>query len=228
MMKTGFFIGAFWVMLSGQVMAAESLESLISGRHYQEAYDLAWPQLEQRAGEPDFDFLFGMAAIESGHPQEALFAFERVLALRPQDHRARLELARAHFMLGNFDQARRLFDAVLATNPPQRVRDNIAKFMEQMTLLKQQRDHYFSATVDFKIGLDSNINSATEVQSISLPIGLALTLADASREIADEFYELAVMGSYLKLLRKDAGLFAELAISDHQNFTYNQFDLQSG
>jgi tetratricopeptide (TPR) repeat protein len=227
MVRAGFFIGAFWVVLSGQVMAAESLESLVNGEQYQQAYDLALPQLEQRAGEPGFDFLYGMAAIETGHPQEALFAFERALAVEPQDHRARLELARAYFMLGNFEQSRLLFEAVLASNPPPRVRENIQRFMDQLTARKQQRDQQFSANVDFSVGIDSNINSATEVQTISLPIGLVLTLGDGSREIADEFYELAVNATYLKLLRKDSGLFAAFSLSDHENFSYNQFDLRS-
>lgn len=227
MVRTGFFIGAFWVVSSAPVMAADTLESLVNSGQYQRAYELAQPQLGERAGDSRFDFLFGMAAIEAGHPQEALFAFERVLAALPQDHRARLELARAHFMLGNYEQARQLFEAVLAANPPPRVRANIERFLDQLTSRKQQRDRAFNASADFKIGMDSNINSATEVETIALPIGLVLTLGDTSREIADEFYELGVSGNYLKLLRKDMGLFASFAFSDHQNVSYNQFDLRS-
>ena len=208
-------------------MAADRLESLVDSGEYQQAYELALPQLEQNAGEPGFDFLFGMAAIESGYPQQALFAFERVLAVEPQNQRARLELARANFMVGNVDEAKRLFDAVLATNPPQHVRENIQRFLDQINVRGQQRDHQFNASVDFKGGLDSNVNSATQVQSISLPIGLVLGLGDTSRALADEFYELGVSGSYLKLLRKDMGLFTALTLSDHRNASYHQFDLLS-
>lgn len=228
MQKREFLIGALWVALSFQGAAAQTLESLIEGGHYQQAYELALPQLGQRAGESGFDFMFGMAAIESGQPQEALFAFERVLAAQPWDHRARLELARAHFMLGNFDQARRLFETVLATHPPQRVRDNIQRFLDQLDSRNQQRDRQFSASAELSFGMDSNINSATEVESVALPIiGQVLTLSETSREIADEFYELAVNASYLKLLRKDSGLFAALSLSDHQNVSYNQFDIRA-
>lgn len=208
-------------------MAADMLESLVNSGQHQRAYELALPQLEQRAGEPGFDFLFGIAAIESGHPQEALFAFERVLEAQPQDQRARLELARAHFLLGNFEQARQLFDAVLAANPPPRVRENIRHFQEQMNPRIAQRDRQLGATVEFKSGIDSNINSATAIQSISLPVGLVLTLGDSSREIADEFYELALSGNYLKLLRKDSGLFAAFSLSDHRNISYSEFDLRA-
>lgn len=41
---------------------------------------MLFAQHEQHPGTPDFDLLPGIAALDSGHPSQAFFAFERVLA----------------------------------------------------------------------------------------------------------------------------------------------------
>ena len=57
---------------------------------------LAMHELEM-AGQPLFDYLFGVAALDSGHPAAAVPAFERVLAGEPDSASARLEFGRALF-----------------------------------------------------------------------------------------------------------------------------------
>jgi tetratricopeptide (TPR) repeat protein len=206
--------------------AADTLESLMDEAKYQQAYELGLSQMPERAGEHEFDFLFGFAAIEIGRPQEAVFALERALADIPEDHRARLELGRAYFMLGNFEQAEKHFKEVLAVNPPPQVQENIAVFLEQISDRSKGRDEQFSMSAEMKIGLDSNINSATEVTTVQLPIGLILSLGDTSREISDEFLEINLSASYLKLLRKDMGWFAAASLNEHQNASISIFDLR--
>ncbi|HEB98506.1 MAG TPA: tetratricopeptide repeat protein, partial [Thiotrichales bacterium] len=87
-----------------------------------------WEQWLDRAaaeaGDPDFDMAFGLAALEFGHPEQAVFAFERVLMIRPWDHRARLELGRAQLANGNFAAARESFQTVLDAQPPETVARN--------------------------------------------------------------------------------------------------------
>ena len=72
----------------------------------------------------DFDYAFGIAAVRVGRPGRAIFALERVLWRQPKNHRARLELARAQFDLGNIGVARDEFRAVLEHDPPENVRKN--------------------------------------------------------------------------------------------------------
>ncbi len=210
--------------ISRSVFAAESLEALVESGQHQAAYELALTQEFEQAGEPRFDFLFGLAALEAGYPQQAVFALERVLVAQPQDHRARLELARAHFILGSYEQAKELFDAVLASDPPVRVKANAQLFLDQIAKRSKGRDHQISANAQLKLGYDTNINSATTVDNITLPIGLVLTLGETSQELSDEFAELDVGASYLKLLRKDMGYFLSASVSKHLNSHYSQFD----
>src|SRR5262245_24518356 len=55
-----------------------------------EAYELLSQHEVELAGTADFDYLFGLAALDSRHPKEAAFALERVVAAQPEFLGARL------------------------------------------------------------------------------------------------------------------------------------------
>ena len=211
--------------ISQSVVAAESLKALVDSGRYQAAYELAMSQELEQAGEPQFDFLFGLSALEAGHPQLAVFALERVLVAVPQDHRARLELGRAYFVLGDYEKSRELFDKVLAAKPPQRVKDNVQLFMKELEQRSKLRDRQFSANAGLKFGHDSNINSATTLYSTTLPdSGLTLELPETSRELSDSFFEVDAAANYMQLLRKDMGYFLSASFNQHQNINHDGFD----
>ena len=214
----------FVMCMTSQPVTAESLEILLERGDYQTAYAQAQALESERAGEPRFDFLYGLAALESGNVQEAVFALERVLVNIPEDHRARLELARAYFMLGNYERSEALFNIVLAADPPPKVRENIQQFLYELSQRNKMRDHQLTGFAEFALGYDSNINSATTEDNISLPIGLVLNLGETSRELGDEFAEINAGANYLKLLRKDMGYFLSASLSERQNDSYNLFD----
>jgi len=209
--------------ISQTVAAFESLEALVESDQYQAAYELAMSQELEQAGEPHFDFLFGLSALETGHPQLAVFALERVLVAVPQDHRARLELGRAYFVLGDFEKSRELFDKVLAADPPQRVKDNVQLFMHELEQRSKLRDRQFSSNVGLKFGYDSNINSATTDSTVLFGDSI-IPLSETSRELSDSFAELDAGASYLQLLRKDMGYFVSASFNEHQNIDYDEFD----
>jgi cytochrome c-type biogenesis protein CcmH/NrfG len=81
-------------------------------RQAKEAYTLLAPLQSERAGEIEYDYLLGLAAMESGMPTEAIFAFERILAINPNDTDARMALARAYHMTGETKASREEFEAV--------------------------------------------------------------------------------------------------------------------
>ena len=56
------------------------------------AFDLLEPQETPRAGDPDFDTVLGISAIETQQFTRAIFALERVLAVQPENSRARSRL----------------------------------------------------------------------------------------------------------------------------------------
>ena len=76
----------------------------------QGAAEAAWAELsaqeQTRAGDPDFDYQLGIAALDTGRFGAAIIAFQRVLAAQPAHAQARAELARAYAMAGDADTAR--------------------------------------------------------------------------------------------------------------------------
>ena len=70
-------------------------QQLINQEKSGQAYALLLAEYESHAGSPQFDLLLGIAALNAGEPTQAVFALERVLALEPENARARAELARA-------------------------------------------------------------------------------------------------------------------------------------
>ena len=115
------------LLLSGQLHAAESsppmaeMNRLITAGDFAQALQLGEDSLEQWEGEDsDFDFLYGLAALEAGQPNDAVFALERVTVSSADPvlrSRARLELARAYFVTNNLTTSENLFNQVLTSNP---------------------------------------------------------------------------------------------------------------
>ena len=77
------------------------------------AYKLLEPFEFDRSGEVRFDYLIGIAALDSGKPDKATLAFERVLAEDPNYAGARLDMARAYYQLGDIQRAKTEFEMVL-------------------------------------------------------------------------------------------------------------------
>src|SRR5262245_2484764 len=79
--------------LAAPVFAADDVvlqaKKYIDQNSPQAAYDLLAPLQSERAGDPEYDYLLGVAALGIGHNTEAVFALERVLAVQPNSAPAR-------------------------------------------------------------------------------------------------------------------------------------------
>src|SRR6185369_18087686 len=80
-------------------LLAEARSMLDAGKA-KEAYALLAEQEVAFAGTLEFDYLFGLAALDSHRAKEAVFALERVVAAQPDFPGARMDLARAQLELG--------------------------------------------------------------------------------------------------------------------------------
>ena len=93
----------FFLHFSSALAADDALTeatSLIQNGKAREAYELLAPQESEQAGNPEYDYLLGLSAVESGNAVRGIFALERALAVAPNHSGARAAIARAHFMLG--------------------------------------------------------------------------------------------------------------------------------
>ncbi len=86
---------------------------LIENGKASKAFELLAPLESKLAGSVDFDYLLGIAALESGNPAVATLAFERLLLIRPEFAGARIDLGRAYFKMGSYTRSRIEFTTVL-------------------------------------------------------------------------------------------------------------------
>jgi outer membrane protein len=158
----------------------------LGSQQAKEAYALLAPLQSQRAGDAEYDYLLGIAALESGKPTEAIFAFERVLAVNPGDSDARMQLARAYYMTGETKASREEFETVKRQQPA----DQANRITEEYLRAIKQAESGTTVRgyVEASIGYDTNINSATSAGSIYLAFyDATLPLARDSRRRTDQF-----------------------------------------
>ncbi len=191
-------------------------------------FDAAWATAQanpQLIGDVHFDFPYGVAAINTGHVAEGLLALERHLAAVPANDRARLELARGYFLLGEFTRARAEFEFVLRYNPPAGVRASIAGFLQAMQVREDAGGRAVARLyAEAGFGHDSNVNGGTFHDNIDLA-GNAFPLDASSRQVGDGYGELAVGGQQVMRVSNRLSVFAGADLDQRSNFVQHPYDL---
>lgn len=194
---------------------------LLKQRHAQQAYQLLLPHESARAGDPEFDYLLGIAALDAGEAERAVFALERVLAVQPGNHVARAEIARAYLALGERDTARREFETVRAQSIPADARATIDQFLSAVAAAETSR---VSGFFEIGLGADSNVNSATSSSQLAVPgLGIA-TLDPLATRRSDSFTALAGGVNLTHKWNRRWSLLAGMGVSAKNNHGENAFD----
>lgn len=175
-----------------QAFSAESLtatlrqaQGLLQSRAAQQAFDLLAPLEDEYAGSRQYDYLLGLAALESGKVAIAILALQRALAVDPVFAGARMELARAYYLTGEHDHALREFDILQTQNPPAAMHSAIERYRQRIAAERQRSSSHLRAYVETRVGYDSNVNSATEDERF-----LGFYLTEESREVASPFLDM--------------------------------------
>jgi len=197
--------------------------TLLERKDAMAAYALLLPLEPQRAGDPEFDYLLGIAALDAGQPERAVFALERVLSAQPDNLQARAEIARAYFQMGERDTAKREFETVRAGRVPAEVRDTVDRFL---SAIEASRTRRFNAYVELAIGHDSNVNSATAQSQVAVPFfgGAVVQLAPGSTRLKDDFGALSAGLSFSNALGDEWSLVGSAAYYGKSNSDHSQFD----
>ena len=221
------------MLAAGSIGSAAADPMLDRGRQLLEqgepaaAFALLEAQEQQRAGDPDFDFLLGLAALEAGQRTRAVFAFERVLAVQPDNARARAEIARAYLLLGENRAAREEFDRVKQQPIPAGVAATIDRLLAAIERAENRSSPSLEGFVEATAGSDSNVNSATDSATVAVPaLGLA-TLNPSSVQTGDLFGSLAGGLSYRHPLGGGHSLTGDLKAATRSNRDKSQFDTTS-
>lgn len=184
------------LMLLGRAAVAapaDELRALLEGGRSAEAYALGRKHPEE-LGKPDFDFYYGIAAVDSGHAGEGVLALERYVIRFPENDRARLELARGYFVLGELVRAREEFETVSRKNPPPAVQATIERFMDSIRAQETRYSTTATAYVEIGGGYDSNVNSGVGDPIITVPTLGTVQLAQSGVKSASSFLHLGAGG----------------------------------
>src|SRR3546814_1933958 len=169
-----------------------------------------------------------MAALDAGRYGEAVIALQRVLAVQPNNAPARAELARAYALAGEIDTARAEF-ATVVDDPslPDPVRQRFTGFVRQFDKQISGGGSDVSGFFDVRAGYDDNINAATDLNSIVIPLFSFLgpgTLGAGAVAQADEFYEVEGGVSAVTAIGRQERLFASALGNWRDNFGSRRFD----
>src|SRR6266704_5746742 len=219
-------VAALFVLLQSLAFADQITDRarlLLQQKKPQAAYRLLEPLESQRAGDPEYDYLLGIAALDSGERERAVFALERVLAVNPSHAQARAEIARAYFLLGEKENAVREFQNVRATNPPEAVKQTIDRYLSALGVGATQ----LSGFLEIGFGRDSNVNSATASNQIAIPAlgGIVATLAPSGVKQSDNFATAGGGLNYVYGFSPEWALVAGVAANAKFNRQHDEFDI---
>ena len=192
-------------------------------------FEAAWSTARanpQLIGDVHFDFLYGVAAINTGRIPEGLLALERHLAAVPANDRARLELARGYFLLGEYARARAEFDFVLRYNPPASVRATIAGFMQAMQT-RELADSRVGARLYAEAGLghDDNVNLGTYQDRFLTNFGPIPLAGSPSKQVSDTVMQLSLGGQQFRRVTNRLSVFGGVDLDHREGAEHKQYNL---
>ncbi len=161
-------------------------ESLLSGGHTRNAYELLRAYESELSGNPYFDYLLGVASLDSGYTSEAILSLQRAAAAAPDFSGARMELARAHYEAAEYGTAQAMFAALLDEDPPPAVSEIITGYINSIDARPSAPPSRFSPYGELFTGHDSNANGSTDSEQF-----LGFTLSPENQATDSMFVEAA-------------------------------------
>lgn len=207
-------------------------DALIKSGKPADAYILLEPMEFERSGEVRFDYLLGIAALDSGKPDKATLAFERVLAVDPNFAGARLDMARAYYQLGDLQRAETEFNAVLKQNPPEAARAVIQKYLDAIKAYEQAKQTRITGYVEGVVGHDSNIASSSTQTFTFAPTSPWTGLFPGNQlppgaKLAGAYEGVNAGGEINHSLNANWALYAGADLHQHGNMAQKDYDYLS-
>jgi len=200
------------------------MKSLLAQGKAVEAYQQGALAVEELEGELNFDYYYGMAAIDADQVSQGVFALERVLYQQPSLQAAQLELARGYFLLEQYDLARQAFLRVLTTTPPQNVKEKIEVFLAVMAKRESSGQARFLAHIEARTAYDTNTNFAPDSASFFSPTLGNGTLSDDGVATSGGYNDLLAGVSYYSPVDEQTTRFFRLDVVDHNVWWTNDLD----
>lgn len=201
---------------------------LIRQRRPREAHASLTPLASRLSGNPEFEYLHGVAILDTGRPGEASAWLRRVVAARPGAYAARAELARALVAMGDLKAARREFATVrAAAELPSTIRDAMGRQITAVdSLIASHSRPRFTGYVEGALGYDNNVNGGPSASTLLVPalafLGPA-TIAPSARAKGSAFAEMSAGFVLTQPLDDHTAVFANVTgtgrgLARHKDF----------
>jgi len=212
--------------LAGIEKLLNDAEAMIENGKPGEAYALLQPLEFEHAGEERFDYLIGVAALDSGKPDKATMALERVLVVNPDHAAARMDMARAYYQLGDFPRARTEFSLILSQHPNEKSRILIEKYLDEISEWKSGRYTRVTGYIEGTVGHDSNVNNSTSQSQVFVDVIPGVrALEPINIKSSDNYYGLTAGGDVTHKLNSHWALYAGADLRQRGNHEQRSFDV---
>ncbi|RTE85798.1 MULTISPECIES: hypothetical protein [Gammaproteobacteria] len=192
--------------------------ALLESEQTQAAFDVFREQESKFAGNPQFDYWFGVTAFRAGEPFEASVALERVIANQPRHAGARLELVAVYIQLNQLTPAERQLDYLGGLNAPPQARIAMRRFREVIAERREQANQDPQMIMlSLDTGYDSNFLNYPD--SFDLFAGTILQ-GIAVLEADDTMYN-TIRGVYYKRWNQEDGSYLETSATGQSRKNHN-------
>ncbi len=183
-------------------------------------------------GDVDFDFLYGLAALNVQENERAVYAFERVVANKPNWLDAQYYLASAYYTMKNYHAVLEITQSLaLLDNISDKLKASASKLNELAALSLDKQSLYLQQLVDINIGFDSNVNAGTSEDNIFLPLlNQDIILSDNSKETSANYLAFGYQVKTSKALTQSSKLTFSGSTKLHHFINesdYNRFLLRT-
>jgi tetratricopeptide (TPR) repeat protein len=190
----------------------EDVRALLAAGDANGAYELLLQYEVEWSGETDYDYLFGIAALDSGEVSEAIFSLQRVVAARPAFSGGRLELARAYFEIGDNELARQEFNRILTENPPPNVVAATNDYLDAIDARARAYTADIQYSLDLGFGYDTNAPAATSDETF-----FNFILSPNNLEQSSSFFTTAFGAVYNRPLGPETQLLLSARLDHRAN-----------
>ncbi len=213
----------------------QQADTLIRQQQAAQAYELLAPLEDERAGDPQYDYLLGVSLLETGDPSRAIFAFERCLAVEPKNGPCRVQMARTHLAIGETPDARAELQTIKEYNPPADVQALVSQYLGVIDKVEKQQKRHITAYAQAGVGYDSNINSApsdANKAAAIFPTVFGIAPTNPTSEEAGYASVLAGAGLQYKITPSLIGLadinLQNRSFNNHNESNYQTADVSAG
>lgn len=157
--------------------------------------------IKNNPNDMDAVFKYAKLAESNGQKKLAVAAYLHMLEINPNLDRVKLDLALLYVKMEKFEEAKSLFNEVLAKNPPEAVKNNINQVIQVVDKAMQRNS--FSGNITTGVNYSTNANSAAQSGELTFN-DTNIALSGTSQSTKDfQYYGVTSLAHNFKIIRNE-------------------------